>query len=162
MSLLRPAPDRRSDDDRGPDGASPADSGDGREDARPRPARTTRALRARVVGGLDRLPRWARCALLILWRTPQYVLIALISVWRLVVSPLYGPTCKYYPSCSAYGLEAVRRHGAVRGTGLTIWRLLRCNPWSAGGIDDVPLARHPDDTRRPGASPEPRQGAPWE
>jgi putative membrane protein insertion efficiency factor len=77
----------------------------------------------------------------LVWRSPAYLLIGLFSLWRLVVSPLYGPTCKYYPSCSAYGLEAVRRHGAVRGLGLTAWRLLRCNPWSAGGIDDVPAAR---------------------
>ena len=53
-----------------------------------------------------------------------------------------APTCKYYPSCSQYALTAVRRHGALRGTGLALWRLLRCNPWSLGGVDDVPPARH--------------------
>lgn len=96
-------------------------------------------------------------ALRTLYRLPQYLLIGVFSLWRLVVSPLYGPTCKYYPSCSAYGLEAVRRHGAVRGLALTAWRVLRCNPWSSGGVDDVPPARgvqraaHPTDD--PAAAP---------
>lgn len=78
-----------------------------------------------------------------LWHLPQNLLIGVIRLWRLLISPLYGPTCKYYPSCSAYGLEAVRRHGAVRGSALTVWRILRCNPWSDGGVDDVPPARSP-------------------
>jgi putative membrane protein insertion efficiency factor len=76
-----------------------------------------------------------------LWNLPRNLLIGVIRLWRLLISPLYGPTCKYHPSCSAYGLEAVRRHGAVRGSALTAWRILRCNPWSDGGIDDVPPAR---------------------
>lgn len=75
------------------------------------------------------------------WNVPRNVLIGFIRLWRAVLSPLYGPTCKYYPSCSAYGLDAVRAHGAVRGTALTLWRIARCNPWSDGGIDDVPVAR---------------------
>jgi hypothetical protein len=75
------------------------------------------------------------------WNIPRNVLIGFIRAWRLLISPLYGPTCKYYPSCSAYGLEAVRRHGAVRGSALTVWRIMRCNPWSLGGVDDVPPAR---------------------
>jgi uncharacterized protein len=84
-----------------------------------------------------------------IWRTPKYLLIGVFLLWRTVVSPLYGPTCKYYPSCSAYGLEAVRRHGAVRGSGLTVWRLVRCNPWSDGGVDDVPPARTAAAVRDP-------------
>lgn len=82
-----------------------------------------------------------RGAGLILWNLPKNLLIGVIRLWRFAISPLYGPTCKYYPSCSAYGLEAVRRHGAVRGSVLTVWRILRCNPWSDGGIDDVPARR---------------------
>jgi len=66
------------------------------------------------------------------------VLIVLIKVWRAVVSPWYGPVCRYYPSCSAYGLEAVELHGAIKGVGLAAWRILRCNPWSRGGVDPVP------------------------
>ncbi|MCL1841398.1 MAG: membrane protein insertion efficiency factor YidD [Propionibacteriaceae bacterium] len=68
----------------------------------------------------------------------KYILMALIRAWRAVVSPWYGPVCKYYPSCSAYALEAVAVHGAWKGAGLAAWRLLRCNPWSNGGVDPVP------------------------
>jgi len=88
-----------------------------------------------------RVVRLARLVGRFCWNLPRDLLVLLILAWRLLVSPLYGPTCKYYPSCSAYGLEAVRRHGAVRGSALTVWRILRCNPWSDGGVDDVPPVR---------------------
>ena len=68
----------------------------------------------------------------------KYILIWFVKAWRAVVSPWYGNVCKYYPSCSAYGLEALQLHGAIKGSALTIWRLLRCNPWSHGGVDPVP------------------------
>ncbi len=68
----------------------------------------------------------------------KWLLIGFIKAWRAIVSPWYGNICKYYPSCSAYGLEAVQTHGAIKGSGLTIWRILRCNPWSMGGYDPVP------------------------
>jgi len=68
----------------------------------------------------------------------KWILIGLIKGWRAVVSPWYGPCCKYYPSCSAYALEAVQLHGAIKGGALAVWRLLRCNPWSRGGVDPVP------------------------
>ena len=76
-------------------------------------------------------------------RLPQYAVMALIRVYQIVVSPLLGPTCKYYPSCSHYGLEAVRRHGAIKGTVMAGWRVLRCNPWSNGGVDAVPAKGEP-------------------
>jgi len=66
------------------------------------------------------------------------VLIALLKGYRAVISPLYGSVCKYYPSCSAYALEAVTVHGAWRGTGLAARRLAHCHPWSLGGYDPVP------------------------
>ena len=69
------------------------------------------------------------------------VLIALIRVYQVCVSPLIPPRCKYYPSCSQYAIEAIRVHGAWRGMGLAIWRLLRCNPLSDGGLDPVPPRR---------------------
>lgn len=72
---------------------------------------------------------------------PATVLVGMIRVYQVVVSPMTGPTCKYYPSCSSYAVTAIRTHGALRGTGLALWRILRCNPWSLGGVDDVPPAR---------------------
>lgn len=69
---------------------------------------------------------------------PRNVLILLLKAYRTVVSPLYGDVCRYFPSCSAYALEAVTVHGAVRGTGLAAYRVVRCNPWSHGGVDHVP------------------------
>jgi len=67
----------------------------------------------------------------------KYLLIGFIKAWRVIVSPWYN-VCKYYPTCSAYGLEAVQLHGAIKGTGLILRRLGRCNPWSRGGVDPVP------------------------
>ncbi len=69
------------------------------------------------------------------------VLIALIRVYQYLLSPMLGQRCKYYPSCSNYAIEALRVHGVVRGTGLATWRLLRCNPFSNGGVDPVPPRR---------------------
>ena len=66
------------------------------------------------------------------------VLIAPIRFYQRFITPYTPATCRYYPTCSAYAVTALRTHGALIGTGLTIWRLLRCNPWSSGGIDRVP------------------------
>ena len=66
------------------------------------------------------------------------VVLGFLRLYQRVVSPMSAPTCRYYPSCSEYAVRAVRRHGAVRGSGLAAWRLMRCNPWSHGGVDDVP------------------------
>lgn len=60
-----------------------------------------------------------------------------IRGYQLVVSPWLPRTCRYYPSCSGYAVTALRRHGALRGLLLAAWRLLRCNPWSDGGVDHV-------------------------
>lgn len=68
----------------------------------------------------------------------KWLLVGFIRLWRAVISPIYGNVCKYYPSCSAYGLEAVQVHGAARGSWLTVSRIARCNPWSKGGYDPVP------------------------
>ena len=66
------------------------------------------------------------------------LLIAPIRFYQLVISPMIGPRCKYYPSCSEYMIQAIRVHGPIKGLGLGTWRILRCNPFSSGGIDHVP------------------------
>jgi putative membrane protein insertion efficiency factor len=68
----------------------------------------------------------------------KYALIGLLKGYRKVISPLYGNVCKYYPSCSAYALEAVTVHGAVKGSWLAARRLASCHPWAEGGYDPVP------------------------
>ncbi|MDE5583829.1 MAG: membrane protein insertion efficiency factor YidD [Ruminococcus sp.] len=68
----------------------------------------------------------------------KFIFISLIKFYRRFISPLFPPCCKYYPTCSTYALTALQRFGAVRGTLLALWRLIRCNPWSMGGIDYVP------------------------
>jgi putative membrane protein insertion efficiency factor len=61
--------------------------------------------------------------------------VALVLLYRWSVGPLFGGRCKYHPSCSQYAIDALREYGVCRGTLLAAWRLLRCNPWSHGGVD---------------------------
>lgn len=61
-----------------------------------------------------------------------------VYVYRYGISPVLPPSCRYYPTCSAYAVEAVMVHGIVRGGWLTLCRLARCHPWAAGGVDPVP------------------------
>ncbi|MBR6321966.1 MAG: membrane protein insertion efficiency factor YidD [Lachnospiraceae bacterium] len=69
------------------------------------------------------------------------VLLALIRFYQKYISPMKrGGTCKYIPTCSEYARQAIEKHGALKGTVLAVWRLLRCNPFSQGGIDPVPEA----------------------
>lgn len=75
--------------------------------------------------------------LLEVWLLPRNLAIAFMHAYRRVVSPLYGEVCRYYPSCSRYALEAYQQRGFLVGVVLTTWRLLRCNPFSSGGINDV-------------------------
>ena len=76
-------------------------------------------------------------ALLWLWFLPRNLVIALVLGYRKVISPLYGDVCRYYPTCSAYGLGQFQQRGVLWGAVLTAARILRCNPWSAGGVDEV-------------------------
>ena len=62
----------------------------------------------------------------------------LLAAYRYAIGPMFGPACRFYPSCSQYAEEAIRRYGIVRGTWLAVRRLLRCNPWHCGGHDPVP------------------------
>ena len=70
-------------------------------------------------------------------RVPGLLGIGLVWFYRLTFGALFPTSCKYYPSCSEYAIQALRRHGLVRGSALAAWRLLRCNPWSHGGFDPV-------------------------
>jgi putative membrane protein insertion efficiency factor len=68
-------------------------------------------------------------------RAPSYLGLALVYLYRWTFGLLSSGSCKYHPTCSQYALDALRRYGLVRGSILAGWRLLRCNPWSRGGVD---------------------------
>lgn len=68
------------------------------------------------------------------------VLVGAVRTYQYTLRPFIGPQCRFEPSCSCYAIEALRRHGAARGTALAARRVLRCNPWSPGGFDPVPEA----------------------
>ncbi|HEY9570303.1 hypothetical protein CH76_02740 [Lysinibacillus sp. BF-4] len=68
----------------------------------------------------------------------KHVFIWLINVYRNYISPMTPPTCRFHPTCSAYGLEAFEKHGAIKGLYLTITRILKCHPFHPGGFDPVP------------------------
>ena len=68
-------------------------------------------------------------------RAARSALLAPIRLYQRVLSPALPKTCKYHPSCSQYAVDAIRRYGILRGSVLAAWRLLRCNPWSHGGVD---------------------------
>lgn len=68
----------------------------------------------------------------------KYLFILLVKFYRKFISPLKIPCCRFYPTCSAYAVEAFTKHGAIKGLGLTVWRILRCNPFCKGGYDPVP------------------------
>jgi hypothetical protein len=70
--------------------------------------------------------------------TVKFLFLGLIRMYQLTISPLLGPRCRFYPSCSRYAYQAFEVHGTVHGGWLTVRRLLRCHPWNPGGIDEVP------------------------
>ena len=72
----------------------------------------------------------------------RHVLKLLIRGYQLALSPMFGPSCRYYPSCSQYALEAVDSHGAMRGGWLAAKRICRCHPFHDGGFDPVPKPTH--------------------
>ena len=71
----------------------------------------------------------------------RLLLIAAIKLYRLTLAGLLGGQCRFHPSCSVYAEEAVRTHGAIRGSALAAWRIVRCSPLTRGGLDPVPARR---------------------
>ena len=70
---------------------------------------------------------------------PRIAVLALIRLYQMTISPgLPANTCRFYPSCSHYGYQAVYKHGALKGSLMAVWRVLRCNPFNSGGYDPVP------------------------
>jgi uncharacterized protein len=83
--------------------------------------------------GLDRIAR-----------IPQKILLVLLGTYKCVVSPALLPACRYVPTCSEYAAEAIARYGALRGSSMGLWRLLRCHPFARGGFDPVARPRFSD------------------
>lgn len=70
--------------------------------------------------------------------SPNKVFILLIKAYQYLISPLTGPRCRFYPTCSSYAIEAYERYGIVKGSSLTVKRILKCHPFHPGGFDPVP------------------------
>ena len=66
------------------------------------------------------------------------LLVLPIRFYQVCISPLLGPSCRFTPTCSEYARQAILKHGPIKGLGLAIWRILRCNPWGGSGYDPVP------------------------
>lgn len=77
----------------------------------------------------------------VFWKTVNQVPILLIKFYRSFISPLLGPSCRFQPTCSSYALEAFRTHNFFYASWISIWRVLRCNPFTKGGYDPVPPPR---------------------
>lgn len=71
----------------------------------------------------------------------KYIFIGLVRLYQLIISPWTSSSCRYYPTCSQYSIEAFQQHGALKGMWLTVKRLARCHPWSKGGHDPVPESK---------------------
>lgn len=68
----------------------------------------------------------------------KYIFIFLIKIYKTAISPFLPNSCRFYPTCSEYSSQALMKHGAVKGLILSVWRVLRCNPYNKGGFDPVP------------------------
>ena len=82
-----------------------------------------------------------------MWQETKRALIALLKfaiyAYQILLSPVLGNNCRFYPNCSTYALDAIDKHGPIIGLWFSVKRVMRCNPWSTGGIDPVPLSHNP-------------------
>jgi uncharacterized protein len=85
-------------------------------------------------------------------RFPKTLLLALLRGYKWTLSPFLPPACRYVPTCSEYAAEAIEIHGALRGSAMAIWRVLRCHPFVRGGYDPVPRVEGVNDPESSGAS----------
>ncbi len=118
-------------------------------DGRALPGSAVLVVRAPAGGGCGVVPGTAERPrpLLATGDDVKWLLVGLIRCYQFAISPLLGPTCRYYPSCSAYAVQAIQTHGALRGSWLAARRLGRCHPWSPGGVDHVPPRAAPRFSR---------------
>ena len=84
------------------------------------------------------MKQWLNKAIGYVRKIAIYPFVTLIRFYQVSISPLKPPTCRFTPTCSQYALEAFKKHGLIKGFFLTLWRLLRCNPWGGSGYDPVP------------------------
>ncbi|HPE40422.1 MAG TPA: membrane protein insertion efficiency factor YidD [Bacteroidales bacterium] len=68
----------------------------------------------------------------------RFIFVLVIKIYQIFLSPLMGRSCRFTPTCSSYGIEAIQKHGPVKGGWLTLKRIIRCNPWGGSGYDPVP------------------------
>ncbi len=81
---------------------------------------------------------WITEVEMVIWKVVNKAPLALIKFYRGFLSPMFPPSCRFYPTCSAYALEAFETHNFFKASWLSVWRILRCNPFSKGGYDPVP------------------------
>jgi putative membrane protein insertion efficiency factor len=73
------------------------------------------------------------------WNLPRMAILSVIRLYQMTISKgIPGNTCRFYPSCSHYGYQAIYKYGALKGSGMAVWRVMRCNPFNPGGYDPVP------------------------
>ncbi len=106
-------------------------------------------------GAPGRSPRWPPPG-----HWPRHLARGLIRLYQLVLSPVLGNNCRFLPTCSQYGMEALERHGLLRGGWLALRRILRCHPWGGMGYDPVPPARPDKRVGEPGNRTPPPQAHP--
>ncbi len=87
---------------------------------------------------MNKVIQWARTVLHVIGLPFTWVLVGAIKAYQNAISPILGPKCRFYPSCSTYAVGALQTHGPLKGSALATYRVCRCHPWQPGGLDPVP------------------------